>query len=758
MGYAEDFNLGRNADLDFKAQESINTQKFYHPKRTKFTEILEKDYLIDIQKPFSFAKGLVTALFDADGSFICSGDPERTDLDPLEYGYIKQSAIRINHEEAALFVCASHEEGQIERFAEAYDAVFETLSKMANAYVMLSNSMDNAKRAYKLLGENAEQQVLLNSIYTKVLNERNSVETVRSAVSLTGVYLGLDRIMVYEDVPDAQKYRLIYEWEPPESEQPKLIGPDEFAYADYPKLNEELNHYETYFSNNPKHVVLGHEFSSYVAANLTGDGKKYGIIIYEVTKPDRLLSHSEKLLLRNISQIIATVLMRCKDNEELDKKNERLAYLAFHDPVLGVKNKIALGGDLKDELDKGAKGALIAFKIINMKTLNHIMGHHYTDGLVLRVMEYISDHSNYRAEPYRFSDNVFMILLRDVDSFFAREFCESLTKRFGQPWSYEGSEHYFEIGAGVAPYPESGETADEIYKAATMSMHKALQYGANTYAFFAHEFEIPTGEDYRRVKILRESVERGMDGFAVKFQPVFEAGGRRVKSCEALISIGDAFGEFAANPARLIRLAESTGLDIAIDDWVLRNVCNLCKKIRAEYDPDFTVSVNTTARELTTGSIVSMSQRALRESGLEPSALSIEVSEHIIAAHYNVVSPVLGALKKLGVTVTIDNIGSQYIVPSLIKHSCVSTIKSDVTLFSGIYDEFDRSFTDSLFKLAQNCGVLVCVKKIESEEQLEYVANADLYQGYLYGKPMEEKEFMEFMETARIAEPETVGA
>jgi len=278
-------------------------------------------------------------------------------------------------------------------------------------------------------------------------------------------------------------------------------------------------------------------------------------------------------------------------------------------------------------------------------------------------------------------------------------------------------------------------------------MHKALQYGANSYAFFAKEFEIPTGDDYRRVQILRDSVERGMDGFTVKFQPVFEAEGKRgrVRSCEALIAIGDTFGEYAANPARVIRLAENTGLDIAIDDWVLRSVCSLCKKIRAEYDPEFTVSVNTTARELTTGTIVSMAENALRETDLEPSALSIEVSEHIIASNYNVVSPVLGALKKLGVSVTIDNIGSQYIVPSLIKHSCVSTIKSDITLFTGIYDEFDRNFTDSLFKLARSCNVAVCVKKIESEEQLEYVDNADLYQGYLYARPMDEKEFMEFM-------------
>jgi len=741
--YEKNSNLGKIEDFDFK---SLLFEKFYYPKRTKFTEILEKDFLINIQKPLLLAEGLYTALFDFDDSFICTGDPEQTDFDRDAYKYVKRNDIRINREVAARFYCAAHEDGIIEKFENAHEIVFETLSKMANAYVLLTGSMENAKSAYKVLSENAEQQLLLNKLYTKVLNERNSMETLRSAVELTGTHLKLDRIVVYEDIQSEEKYRLAYEWVPD-----GVNGggsPREFAYTDYPKLTEELSYYETYFSNNPKHVVLGHEFSSYVASNLTGDGVRYGIIIYEVANSKRVLSHSEKLLLRNTSQILATVLMRCKDNEELDKKGERLAFLAFHDPVLGIKNKVALGNDLTDELHAGANGALIAFKIINMKTLNHIMGHHYTDGLILQVMEYISGLSGFQAEPYRFSDNVFMILLRLADSEKARAFCDMLSKRFSKAWFKDGSEHYFEIGAGVAPYPESGETADEIYRAATMSMHKALQYGANSYAFFAREFEIPTGDDYRRVKILRESVERGMDGFTVKFQPVFRADGGRVKSCEALISIGSIFGDFASQPERLIRLAENTGLDIAIDDWVLRNVCNLCKKVRAAYDPDFTVSVNTTARELTTGTIVKMAENALRETGLEPSALSIEVSEHIIAANYSAVSPVLGALKKLGVTVTIDNIGSQYIVPSLIKHSCVSVIKSDVTLFTSIYDEFDRSFTDSLFKLAQSCGVLVCVKKIETAEQLEYVANADLYQGYLYAKPMEEKDFLEFMAVA----------
>jgi diguanylate cyclase (GGDEF)-like protein len=722
-----------------------NSDKFTEP--AGFAEILDRGYLSNIQEPLTVDGKLYSAIFDANGDFICSADLSQTEFDAKKYARALNADIRVNHSVYATWTIASDDAGVIEKYSATHAILSETLSKMANAYVMLFNEMVNSERANKLLSENVEQQILLNSVYNTVLNEKNSMETMRSVVKLTGEYMKLDRIVVYEDFPLEELYKLRYEWVPREAD---YIGLGEFSYSDYPKIMQELRDYETYYSNNIAHVVLGHTFTSYIASNLTGDGVKYGIIIYEIINPEHVLNHSEKRLLRSISQIIATVLMRCKDNEELDKTNERLRFLAFRDPVLGVKNKTALNGDLSEELERGAPGVLVAFKITNVKTLNHLMGHGYTDGLIIKVMEYIDGSDGFEAEPYRFSDNMFVVLLRNTDAARAKDFCEKLTTRFRRPWRHEGSEHYFEIGAGVAPYPETGITAEEIYRAATMAAYKAIEYGKNTYAFFAREFEIPAEDDYKRAQTLREAVENGMKGLSARFQPVFGADGRRALGCETLISMSDE----NSPPARLIRLAESMGLDIAVDSWVLKQACEFCKKMRKEFDPEFFVSVNTTKRELTTKAIVAMVERALEESGLPPSALAVEVEEQILIAHYEIVSSVLGALKKVGVAIIIDNLGSHYAVSSLIKHSCVNYVKADITLFTTMYDDdFERTVTDSLLKRARDYGVSVCVKRIENEEQLEFIDGVDFHQGYLYGKPMADDDFTNFMSSCVNAEP-----
>jgi EAL domain-containing protein (putative c-di-GMP-specific phosphodiesterase class I)/GGDEF domain-containing protein len=714
-----------------------NSNKF--TGRMDFSEIFGKEYLCKIQEPLSVEDKLYTAIFGEDGNFICSADPSQTGFDIKKYKYVKRVDVKISHSVSANWVIAADAFEIIEEYSATHDVLTDTLSKMANAFVLLYNEMANSERTNKQLSENVEQHILLNSVYNTVLNEKNSMETLRSVVRQTGEFMKLDRVVVYEDFPETGKYRLRYEWVPDEAD---YIGLEEFAYADYPKLTQELADYETYFSNNTAHVVLDHTFSSYVASNLTGDGVKYGIIIYEVITPEHVLTHSEKRLLRSISQIIATVLMRCKDNEKLDETNEQLRFLAFHDPVLRVKNKTALNGDLSQELESGTPGVLLAFKITNIKNLNHLMGHGFTNELIIKVLRYVAEMDGYGAEPYRFSDNVFIVLLRNTDAARAKDFCEELTARFRQPWEHDGSEHFFEIGTGAAPYPETGTAIEEIYRAATMSVYKAIEYGANTYAFFAREFELPAENDYKRAQTLRNAVENGMEGITVRFQPVFGSDGHHALGCETLIAISDE----NSPPARLILLAESMGLDIAIDSWVLKQACEFCKKMRKEYDPDFFVSVNTTKRELTTRAIISMVEKALIESGLQPDALAIEIEEQTIVAHYETVSSVLGALKKLGVSIIVDNLGSHYAVPTLMKHSCINYVKADITLFTTVYeDDFERMVTGSLLKRARDYGVSVCVKKIETEEQLEYIEGVDLHQGYFYAKPMDDEAFTEFV-------------
>jgi EAL domain-containing protein (putative c-di-GMP-specific phosphodiesterase class I)/GGDEF domain-containing protein len=600
---------------------------------------------------------------------------------------------------------------------------------------MLYNEMVNNEHSNKLLSETIEQQMLLNSIYSKVLNERNSMETMQTIVNMTGDFLKLDRVIVCEDTQNSKKYRQIYEW--------VSIGADvmgkrsklsEFTYDEYPVLLEELKQYETYFSNNPEHDIFGLEFSSYVASNLIGDGLKYGMIIYLINDKDRILTPAEKRLLRSVSQIIAAVIMRCKDNETLDMRNERLRYLAYHCQVLGVKNRASLDVDASAVLAKGYQGAIVAFKFPNIRNINNFVGAERTEGLVMKVLEYIFNYRDLSAEPYRFSDKIFMVLLRDADQEGTNKFCETILQRFDKTWiADDGSEHTLEIILGAAPFPESGTTTDELCQAAIMAMYKAFEYGTNKYAFFTDDFENPAIDSYNCTQILRNALNNNMEGLLMRYIPIYCADSMdgRVISCEATpVIIGsenESEYENSYSSQLILQNAERMGIDVVINAWVINKACEFCQKARA-LKPDLVVSVNATSRALATGAIVAITEKALEQTGLDPSGLTIQFSERIIASNYEKFLSTLSELRKTGVSIALSNLGSYYNPVSLLRHSGINEASADITIFTGQVDELDAAYVSSVVKLAKENSIKIGVKSIDKEEQLDSIPAADWFQ------------------------------
>ena len=696
-------------------------------------EIIGKKQLCDMQLPLSGNRGLHSAILTEGGKFICSGDSSKTNFNADDYQHSRKLYVKVNHVIYAVWTIASDDNSLIERHSAIHDVLCENLSKLTSSYIMLYNEMVNTEQANKLLSETIEQQMLLNGIYGKLLNERNSLSTMQSIVDLTGEFLKLERILVCEEHETDKKHKIVYEWVFKDIITSKVF---EFNNADYPVLISELESYETYFSNNPDHDVLGLKFSSYVASNLNGDGSKYGMIIYIVNDEERVLSHAEKRLLRSISQIVAAIIMRCKDNEALDESNERLQKLAFHDQVLGVKNKTSLSYDISVVLAAASTGAVIAFKIPNLKNIENFVGLGSTDELAKEALECIRNYENLSAEPYRFSDDVFMVLLRSADTNAAKDFCDALVERFSKPWTLDGAEHYLEIIAGVAMYPQAGSTPEELCRVAIMSMNKAVEYGVNQYAFFSGDFEHPEIDVYHCARILKKSVENNMEGLTVKYIPVYSRQNELV-SAEAVLLLHDE----VFPPHIIMKIAEKMGIDVIVNTWVMQKACEFTKKIR-ESNKDFKISINATSRSLTANIIVTLVRNALTQTELTPQALTIQFTERVVAMNYDRFLAILSELKKMGVSVVLDNVGSYYTATSLMRHSGISAAKADMTIFTSMVDEFSKVYTDNLMKLAKDNSVCIGVKGIDSPEQLDLIPGVDWFQS-TGARAMDEEEFLE---------------
>lgn len=737
---------------EFKRKNSTKISELNNNGAT-LVEIMGKDYLTRIQHAFDMTEGVVSAIFDDREQLICTSKPDQHNFSIKKYRYVQREVIRFNHKTAATWVICSDEQELIDKNSNLLEILASTVSQISNAMVVLYNEMENSRKANQQLGANVEEQMLLNSIYSVILETKSAKDALKMVLSMVGEYFKLDRVIIFESMAEPHVIKPFMQW----TVRKSYRCDESTAYTDseYPKFHEELTYYGMYFSSGTDHEFTKHGVKSLAASALSESGHFSGVIFFETLEFERSWSQSDRRLLRSISQIISTMIIRCRMDLEIEKKNAQLEQLAFYDSILGVKNRTKLDADLRRALEKGRNGAALTVKVTNMRSLNEIFGHGYTDKLLRSIVRFVEQMDFAGKAVYRFTGSIMMILLDGADGNAARDFSEMFLERFKKPWIIDGAEHYMEVGVGICLYPVNAATCEDIYKASTLSMYRAVEYGKNSYAFFAQEFERPTGTNYYIEQRLRQAIADGMKGFEVYFQPVLDYNDtKKIAYFESLVRWRDSeLGEVA--PAKFIRLAENMGFDIAIDTWVIPQACRFCKEMHEKYGyEDLCVSVNLTAGELQHAAVTQIVQDALEESGLDGRNLVVEIPEKAQVLSFSNTSSAIGALKKLGVRITIDNFGREYMSLNTLKNSCIDIIKIGQSLFTTADDEFDKTLLEAIIKLAHSRDIKVCVKKAEFKTQLDVIGNygIDLVQGNYFIKPLKVEEIYSAIEnTADMA-------
>ena len=719
---ASDDNVLRQ--LEKKNNEKMEAIK---TDSSSISDILGADYLKRIQSAFANTKGLVSALTEVDGKLICSSDDDIISFDKSRYKFEKTKEVRYNHRTLAYWTIASDNKDDVEANEQLLDVLAHTISQIANSMLVLYNEMENSKKASQQLGSNVEQQILLNSIYTIILEARESDEALKNAIRLVGEYLKLDRIRLYSYGEDG-KSDLVHEWA---AAQKNLSEQKDFDCKKYPLLMEELNYCDTYFSNPSFEELDKLNVKAFVVSQIAENGKFTGLIFYEQLFDDRLWSNSDKKLLRNISQIISTMLIRCNMDTALKSQNEQLKKLAFTDSVLDVSNRLALDNDLQNILDKGGRGCAVSLKITNMRSINEAFGHIHSDALLRKIVKYIDGMEFKGKRVYRFSGSVIMVLLRECSPEQAKEFCELIIERFKKAWMINGAEHYMELIAGVTIYPQNADRCEDIYRTTALAMYRAGEFSKNIYAFYSNEFENDNIAQRELEQRLRTAVFNRMQGFSVAFRPIAYLDTGVNFSYEAQVRWVDSeLGEIPVK--KLIKTAENIGIDSLLDTWVIGKACEFCRRLNDKTGrEDNVVTINLTTHELMHTPVHETIRSALSKYFLEGSNLVVEIPEKTQVKAYNEIASTLGQLRKIGVRITIDDFAKEYASLSSLKFSFVNIIKLDARQFFNATSEFDRIMLESIVKLAHEKGILVAVKHVSdiSKYDVLYSYGIDLIQG-----------------------------
>jgi diguanylate cyclase (GGDEF)-like protein len=427
---------------------------------------------------------------------------------------------------------------------------------------------------------------------------------------------------------------------------------------------------------------------------------------------------------------------RTKEKQRADR---RIRFLAHHDALTSLTNRV----HLKETLDKaltalplrGNRLAVHFIDIDHFKGVNDAFGHDGGDFLLKTFAERLRTVTRPDDEVARLGGDEFVVVQTDVNSKDdAEAFAYRLAAALTAPMQFNNHELYATVSVGFALAPADGNNSERLLKSADLALYKAKADGRNCVRCFFPEMDATLQARIALEKRIRYAVAH--DGFTLHYQPIFEiAGGRHLIGFEALIRLPAEDGTLIA-PLVFIPVAEELRLIGKIGAWVLREAC----RTAATWPKHLTIAVNMSVAQFEHGGVCDIVAAALKETGLEPRRLELEITESLLLGDSEAIMGELHALKEMGVAIVMDDFGTGYSSLSYLWRFPFDKIKIDRSFMTGL----DRSGRDAetvvktVIALGRELHMRVTVEGVETAKQAAFVdsVEGDQAQGFFFGRPV----------------------
>ncbi len=425
------------------------------------------------------------------------------------------------------------------------------------------------------------------------------------------------------------------------------------------------------------------------------------------------------------------------DITERTRSERRIAFLARHDSLTGLPNRLVFRDSLAKTLEGRRKGdsevALLVLDLDRFKEVNDTLGHPMGDKLLVEVAARLRGCIRDRDLLTRLGGDEFAVILT-ADN--AAKHAEAVARRIldvmGAP--FDLGEHHVTAGVsiGISIAPADAETPDDLIKNADIALYRAKAEGRECYRFFEPEMDLHIRRRRELEQGLRRALQRGE--FEVHYQPIYNLELERIFTFEALLRWRTSSGELVA-PSEFIPLAEETGLIIPIGEWVLLEACR-----QAKAWPEGTrVAVNLSLLQFRSPNLIDMIVGALQVSGLEPHRLELEITESAMMSDADGAEVLLGKLRAIGVRISIDDFGIGYSSFSNLRRMQFDKLKIDQSFVRDLDSENVTALAliRSMVYLASMLGMSITAEGVETEEQLAILQaeGCTEIQGYHIGRP-----------------------
>lgn len=429
---------------------------------------------------------------------------------------------------------------------------------------------------------------------------------------------------------------------------------------------------------------------------------------------------------------------------------EHAEHLAFHDSLTGLPNRAYFTHLLTHNMERarryGGNLALLFLDLDRFKAVNDSLGHDVGDELLQKIGERLRGSLRASDVIARLGGDEFVALLSDAQSApDAEPVAEKILAAVGRPYTLAGQEFHVTVSIGITLFPADGEDEQTLMKNADVAMYHAKAQGKNNFQLYSDELSANSLERLALESSLRLALDRGE--YNLFYQAKRRLADGRVTGMEALLrwrhpELG------LIMPAQFIPLAEETGLIVPIGRWVLREACRQNVAWQNEGWPPLSVAVNLSARQFLDDQLFDDVQSALRESGMAPTLLEVEITESMLMSDLDRTSRILSGLQDLGVRVAIDDFGTGYSSLSMLKQFPLDTIKIDRSFIEDVVrSNAAVGLTDAVISVGRCLGLTVVAEGVETAEQAEHLRahRCDEFQGFYSDHPMPPEDFVHFL-------------
>ncbi|MBH8613831.1 EAL domain-containing protein [Pseudomonas mohnii] len=450
------------------------------------------------------------------------------------------------------------------------------------------------------------------------------------------------------------------------------------------------------------------------------------------------------VLVRGVAEVTTAGQLRMagsqSDISARKDAEQRLNHAAHHDPLTGLANRMRLDEQMQKTFMTRRKGgaheALLFIDLDRFKLINDSLGHNVGDRVLVEVAQRLRDALRPSDQLFRFGGDEFIVLLHELScERDAEQISQRILDNLHQPLHMDGRVLVVSASIGIAPLHDHGKALD-VLQAADLALYRAKSAGKARFAHYSEALQDTAQHHLELESALGQALQH--NEFELHYQPIYrlEQGAPLMSGVEALVRWRH--GERLISPLEFIPALEESGEIIRVGEWVLRQACQQTRLWQLAGHGHLRCSVNISSLQLQQADFILRVIDILRESGLPPASLILEITESQLMHDDLDTLACLNELASLGVLLALDDFGTGYSSLGYLTRFPLHILKLDKSFIGGIpYDNKQSSISQAIIGLGRSLGLEVVAEGIESPAQLDFVVSEGCHyaQGYWFSRP-----------------------